>query len=477
VLTVGKVAFGSIHDSAPDPGSVVSWHPSPATLAKARQAPISAVPASNQQAAYVGACRAMAAAGRKLSFPLTISWDIAGQCDIRAMTYALNSHVRRHDTYHSWFEFTDAGHVVRHTISEPTDIELVPTVCGEMTPAEWRRHILAIPNPPQWGCFRFIIIQRADNFTVCASLDHIHIDFISVGVAFAEVHMMYAALVAGGGPIRLAEVGSYDDYCVRQRAYTAALTLESPEIRRWIEFADNNGGTLPVCPLPLGDASASCDFLGAQLLDDRQTARFESACVAAGARFSGGVFACAALAQYELTGADTYSVITSADNRRSPADFRTAGWFSDPVPITFPITVSSFDDTVRAAQASFDSGKDSANVLFGQVLELAPWLRRPQRQAPMLFFFDVGVTPLSALFNSQLDGLNVSLYHFGGNVGEFQVRVFRLEKETRVIVQFPDNPVARDSVTRYIAALKSVYARVADAHGALPARGTGVVGW
>ena len=81
------------------------------------------------------------------------------------MTYVLNSHLRRHDTYHSWFEFTDAGHIVRHTIPEPTDIELVPTVYGEMTPAEWRSHILATPNPPQWGCFRFMIIQRADHFT------------------------------------------------------------------------------------------------------------------------------------------------------------------------------------------------------------------------------------------------------------------------------------------------------------------------
>ena len=201
------------------------------------------------------------------------------------------------------------------------------------------------------------------------------------GVAFTEIHTMYAALVDGGRPIRLAEAGSYDDYCVRQRAYTSALTLESPEIRRWIEFAENNGGTLPECPLPLGDASATCDLMSAQLLDERQTAGFESACMAAGARFSGGVFACAALAQYELTGAETYYAMTSADNRRTPADFMTAGCFAGHVPITVPITVSSFGDTVRAAQASFDSGKDSANVLFGQVLELAPWLRRPQRRA------------------------------------------------------------------------------------------------
>ena len=119
------------------------------------------------------------------------------------------------------------------------------------------------------------------------------------------------------------------------------------------------------------------------------------------------MFACAALAQYELTGAETYYGMTSIDNRRSPADFTTTGWFSGPVPITVPITVSSFGDTVRAAQASFDSGKDSANVLFGQVLELAPWLRPPQTYAPRLFFFDVGGSPLSALFDSQVDGLNV----------------------------------------------------------------------
>ena len=60
--------------------------------------------------------------------------------------------------------------------------------------------------------------------------------------------------------------------------------------------------------------------------------------------------------------------------------------------------------------------------------------------------------------------------------GEFAIRILRLEKETQVIVQFPDNPVARDSVTQYVTALKSVYARVADAHSALPAQGAGVVG-
>ena len=142
----------------------------------------------------------------------------------------------------------------------------------------------------------------------------------------------------------------------------------------------------------------------------------------------------------------------------------TAGWFTGHVPLTVPIIASSFGDTVNAAQASFDSGKDLANVPFRVVLELAPWLRWPQRHhLPMLFYFDASVPPLSALFSSHSDELNVKMY-FSEVAAEFNIRVFRLEKETQVMVRFPDNPVARDSVTRYITALKSVYARVADAH-------------
>ncbi len=235
---------------------------------------------------------------------------------------------------------------------------------AKMTPAEWRGCILATPNPLQWDCFRFVLIQRSDHFTFFVCVDHLHSDAVSICVAFAEIHMMYAALVDGGRPIRLAEPGSYHDYCVRERASLSALTLESPEIRQWIEFAEYNGGTLPGFPLPLGDELAPADTVSIQLMNERQTAEFESACIAAGARFSGGVFACAALAQYELTGAEIYCGLTSAETRRTPADFMTVGWFTGHVPVAVPITASSFNATVSAAQASFDSFKELANVPF-----------------------------------------------------------------------------------------------------------------
>jgi mycolipenoyl-CoA---2-(long-chain-fatty acyl)-trehalose mycolipenoyltransferase / long-chain-acyl-CoA---trehalose acyltransferase len=468
VVALGNVTVTTIDDWVPGPGSVVSWNPTPAALAKARQAPISPAPASYMQAQHLRGFCEHAARGLDMSRLCIAAWDIAGQCDIRAMTYVINAHLRRHDTYHSWFDYKDAKHVVRHTICDPADIEFVPTEHGEMTPAEWRAHILATPNPLQWDCFRFRLRQYADHFTLCLCMDHLHIDAMFMGVVFTEIYLMYAALVAGEDPISLPDAGSYQDYCVRQHRYTSALTSDSPLVRAWIQFFENNDGTLPEFPLPLGDRSVPCtgDLMTVQLMDARQTDRFESACIAAGARFCGGVFACTALAEYELTGAETFYRITPTDTRSTPAEFWTNGWFTAHIPITVPVAPTSFADTARAAQVSFDSGKELAKVPFDRVLELAPWLRRPQAGFPMLSFLDAGIPPLSAFATSQLDGLNATVYRDSRIPAQAGMWVNRLPEGTLLTVVFPKNPVARESVTRYIAALKSVYVRVADGRGA-----------
>lgn len=465
MILLGNVTWGSIHDSVPEPGSMVSWHPSPESLARAQEAPTSSVPACYMQVEYLASFRENAARGREIPGLVVSSWDVAGQCDVRAMTYVINAHLRRHDTYRSWFEYTDGDHIVRHSISDPSGIEFVPTAHGEITPGEWRDCILDTPNPLHWDCFRFVLIQRSDHFTFFVCVDHLHLDAVSICVAFAEIHTAYAALLDGGRPVRLAEAGSHLDYCVRERAELSALTLESLEIRQWVEFAEYNGGTLPCFPLPLGDELVAPATESFQLMDERQTADFESACVTAGGRFSGGVFACAALAQYELTGEEIYCGLTSVETRRTPAEFMTVGWFTGLVPFAFPVTASSFDTTVIAAQASFDSFKELANVPYRFVVELAPWLRfHGRNHLPVLFYFDASVPPLSEIFGSASDGLNFKQY-FNMAAPDFSVRVMRLEKETQLVVRFPDNPVARDSMTRYVTAVKSVYARVADPTG------------
>lgn len=468
MLVLGNMGLESVSNWVPAPGSVWLWHTSPATLEKVRRAPISAVPPSYIQARHLRGFREQTARGLDMSRLLVAALDFPGQCDIRAMTYVINSHLRRHDTYHSWFEFAGTQHIVRHTIDDPADIELLPVEHGEMTPQQWQDYVLTTPGPVEWDCFRFAIIQRDDHFTLCISIDHLHFDATFIGTIFVEIRSMYNVLMDGGVPIPLHEVGSYAEYCLRERAYTSALTLQSPEIRQWIEFFEHNGGSLPRFPLPLGDTSqlAAGAVLSLRLLDERQTADFEAACTNAGARFSGGVFACAALAEYELTGAQTYCAVTPTGTRSTPAEFVTSGWFIGHIPLTVPVT-SSFGETARAAQAAFDSSTHLANVPFERVLELAPWLQEPPSRGgfPMLSFLDAGVPPLSAVIATQLGRANTKVFTDGKIAARVCMWVNKFHDETTMTASFPDNLIAHDSVARYLEAMRSVCIRVAEGRG------------
>jgi hypothetical protein len=461
------VAIKGIHDWKGAPGVLITWNPSLATLAKVREAPVSSVPVSYQQAQHLRAYREHAAVGTEMARLNIPAWDIPGRCDLRAMTHVINSYVRRHDTYHSWFEYSDADTILRRTITDPKAIKFIATEHGEKTSQEWREHVLATPDPWQWDCFHFGIIQRPDHFTFYISVDHVHNDAMFMGLVLLEIHMMYAALVGGAAPIPLPDAGSYNDYCVRQHRYTSSLTLETPEVREWIKFACNNDGTLPKFPLPLGDPSVPCagDLVTVRLMDKQQSDEFEYACMRAGARFSGGVFACAAIAEHELTGAQTYYVITPTTTRRSEAEFLTTGWFTGTVPITVPVSATSFGDTARAAQASFDSGIDVAHVPFDRVLELAGsklGLRKPDSGVPMLSYLDVGLPPLSPGVIAQWEAMNGKIFSDARSAHQVGMWVNRGERETTVTVAYPNNPIARESVTRYVDAMKSVYLRVAE---------------
>jgi hypothetical protein len=140
----------------------------------------------------------------------------------------------------------------------------------------------------------------------------------------------------------------------------------------------------------------------------------------------------------------------------------TSGWFTGLVPITVPVVATFFDDAARAAQTSFDSGIDLASVPFDRVLELAPpelRLRRPQPGNFVMSFLDACIAPLSTVASSEL---NFRIYDEGRVSHQVSMWVNRLWQETTVTVLFPNNPVARESIARYIAAMKSVYVRVAD---------------
>lgn len=425
---------------------------------------MSAVPVSYMQAQHIRGYYDQKARGLDYSRLMIVSCEAPGHCDIRAMSYVINAHLRRHDTYRSWFEYPGDGPIVHRTIEDPADIEFVPTRHGELTWEQVRDLVATTPDPLQWDCFRFGIIQGEETFTYYASIDHVHVDATVVGVTLMEFYLMYTALVSGNPPVALPEVGSYHDFCVQQRDYTSTLTLESPQVRAWKRFAEHNDNSMPDFPLPLGDSSVPCDadIVSMTMMDQQQMSRFESACTAAGARFIGGVLASCALAEHELTGAQTYYGLTPSDTRRTPADAMTQGWFTGLVPITVPIAGSAFGDAARAAQASFDSGRSLAEVPYHRVLELAPTLRKPRPNFPVVNFLDAASPPLSALITADLGGLNIRISSDGRYSYQLSIYVFRVETETAVAVMLPDNPIAQESVAKYLATLKSVFERVAE---------------
>jgi hypothetical protein len=392
------------------------------------------------------------------------SGDEPGRCDVRAMGYVINSHLRRHKTYHSWFEYGDAESIVRHTIVDPGDIDFVPIRQDNMTPDEWHRFVLSTPDPLQWDCFRFGIIQRDDHFTIFAIVDHLHCDPTIIAGLYTEIVMNYRLLVAGRALVQGTPPASHDDFCIREQQHVASLSLDSAEVRKWIEFAEHNGGTLPDFPLPLGDLSQATggDVVVDRLMDQQQTAEFESRCIAAGARVSGGLFACIALAQHELTGATTYYGLAPTDKRRSLAEFSTMGWFTGVVPFTVPVNPTSFEETARAAQASFDSNMDLANVSFNEILKLAPWLRAWGPNCTMVNYMDAGLPPFSATVTSHMKDANVSIYCDPRDPAHLYFSVIRLFDEVSMWVNLPRNAIAKDSVIRYVSAMKSVLNRAAD---------------
>ena len=149
----------------------------------------------------------------------------------------------------------------------------------------------------------------------------------------------------------------------------------------------------------------------------------------------------------------------------------TTGWFTGVVPITVGVTAGSFGDIARAAQSSFDSGIDLARVPFDRVLELATpelSLKRPGSGVPMLSYLEAGVPPLVPAFISQWNELNGKIYSDVGAAHQVGMWVNRSDEGTTITVAFPDNPIARESVVRYLDALKSACVGVAAGRAVVP---------
>lgn len=477
------------------PGTMVQWLPDAATLASVHRAPASPIPPSFEQEQHLHTYRACQLHRQEMVRLVIVTWRMPGQCERSAMTQVINAHLRRHDTYHSWFRYQDDGSIVRHVIDEAASLHFVATEVGEVSAPEWREHVAATPGPLEWDCFRFGVVQHEDSFTFFGSVDHLHADASLIPILFHEIHQDYRALVEGTELRRMRPAARYLDYCARQRERAAALTRSEAAIVDWADFLRRNHGGLPRFPLPLGDAGACgpVEHATVGILDPAETAQFKSACVAAGARVIGGLLACAALSERELTGSSSYSVFTPVTTRKTAEEFRTNGWFVGVLPVSIDLAANPFEtDTfeavtfeavtfeaaARTAQRCFDERGHLADIPLAPVLQLAnrltPRESAPAREAApawpvMLSYVDAHLPPMNARSAKEWFESNGTVYLNSGVAGQVSLWFCRTPFGLSLTAAYPANATARASIARYIDACTETCRRVASCASAIRA--------
>lgn len=80
----------------------------------------------------------------------------------------------------------------------------------------------------------------------------------------------------------------------------------------------------------------------------------------------------------------------------------------------------------------------------------------------MLSFLDAGIPPLSAVVATHLNRMNTRVFSDGRMAARVCMWVNKFHEETTVTASFPSNPIAYESVARYLETMKSVYVRVAE---------------
>lgn len=454
-----------LNDWSGPPAILTLWRPAARTMRAAHEAPQSPVPPSYEQEQHLRSFRACERQHEEMARLLMVVWEEPGQCDLGKMTDVITAHLRRHDTYHSWFEDRD-GSMVRHVFASPADIALEPETLGEVNADGWRRHATAVATPFAWNCFQFGILQRAAGFTCFAAIDHLHGDVSVIPLMMREIHSAYRALVDGSGPLRLPAPLRYLDYCSGQRQRMAAMTLAEPAVAGWIDFLHRNHGRLPRFALPLGVLEDRClaEYRQIELLDEAGTNAFEAACEAAGARVIGGLMAGAAMTERELAGTDRFGVVTPASTRKSSQAYRTAGWCMGLVPIDLETGARDFRSLAAEAQRIFDDRLPLADVPIERVLELAaglPTIRLAATGGVMLSYNDMSRPPLTPDIERrwlETDGRT----HFNqGMAAQVAMWIFRTKRGLSLTAAYPANATARASMQRYLGTFAAVCRRVA----------------
>lgn len=450
----------TIDEYRPEPGRLVEFRPAAASVEAARRAPVSGQPLSYLQENHLRRLLANERAGRAQSPWLATVFDLPGRFRPEAMAAALEKWTLRHPSLLTWFSTDEQDALRRHQVA-PGDVAVEPVEVaapGDLT-SYLRSRFDTATSPMSWPPFTAGAIVREDSATVYYAVDHSHSDGYSVMLVFAELRALYEAELAGTAA-NLPEAGSYVDACVLDRERAAKLTLDSPEARQWLDFWLS--GPPPSFPLELGVEpgvlypSMAVDV---DVFDAAEAEAFSGACRSHGAGFSAGWLAALGITAYELAGRGDYRGLSVVHTRDEPRWQAAQGWFINLGPVAFAVG-ADLGETLRAAQKAFTEAQSLATVSLLRVAELVPGFDPQGGDAavpPMVSYLDMRHAPGAR----DWAGAGAEVLVGPGHTADVSMWLNRLADRTYLKVQHPGTPVARESVSRYVAHLRHVLREIA----------------
>lgn len=454
------VNYGFFEEWDPAGGVLTTWTATEASRAAVGRAPAHPVAPSYQQQVYLRAAHREDNRELRASRLCMIAFDLPGAPDRHAMTRTVNTFLRRHDTFTSYFVRSADGSFTRH-VADPRAIEFRPVEHGTVaTSAAVRAHVQdETPDPSRWDCFTFGVIERADSFTVYAAIDHLHTDGVAQALTFVDLLTIYSAECGDHSPA-LAEVSGHIAYCARDRRVNEALGPNSPGVWKWRNILYRHGGEIPSFPLETGIGPGGYTRgaqLTATLFPETRAVEFDDLCTKQGGRFLAGLFAVAACVEQELAGRPRYLGLTPVNTRHTIGEAASVGWYTNLVPVAFPVgAADGFATLVGAAQRAMDDARQLSDISLHRVLELSAEdtniSAAPGCSTPMLSYLDIRRISGAAMFTA----VNGGIYANPLSPREVYIWVNRFSEETRITVLFPDNARARESVERYLSAFRRV---------------------
>jgi hypothetical protein len=445
-----------------EPGKLFTWGPSSDSITAIENSPRNPIPPSCQQEQHLRSYRAYTENGLEMERLLVVTWDLPGCCDMQLMTEVIQRHLRRQDTYHSWFSFDSRDQVVRRHLEDTSLIEFVWQSRGWcQKSSEWIQHILATPGPLNWDCFSFGVIQRVDNFTFYAAIDHLHGDGYLLPILIEDLCTAYQFPDTDSAQ-RCTTLASYHHYCERQMRDLVALTLADPVSSGWLEFLRSNGGVLPRFSLPLGVQSEfwKSKITISEIMNSKVSRCFESSCTRHGVSLFTGVMACVALQEHLVTSKSIIHMITPVTTRATRMEFSTLGWFTGLVPISVSMAGGSFLDIVKGVRSSFRSRRHLASVPIEKVIELTQGLS--DIHWPAAGGYLISFVPLKKRQFSTIEQLHARLFLNQGTTRNLVMWITYGSDRTMVSISHPDNQDALSSVSTLAQTLQAICLRVAN---------------